>query len=426
MNAVHLEMVKMGRKWQQEVKKNPDAVSYVLLGQKPQTQLFETYCKYQLSDESNTDDTYLTFFQPFETQEKYSESLLKELTEVYQLWQKEHAEAVDWQLITTQAIEENAAAYFIDNLLALLNLYPVLKKYKVFIHAAPTAMSNRTAYEAWITACGKHIEKSNAHSFMKLVFTEHEQHRVIKNFYKPHYWQHPIDIANLMEKTAESTNKNKGATENNFQQLILKAGNFLGKQQYQEADTMLTQAIKIATETKSNQGVVLATLIKAQNFQAQQKQDDAALMYEQIIQHNTKDAPMLVQVYFAYGAFLLANKEKNKALAMFEKAAELGQQTQDTITQIEANRLMGQLHDGALTQTLAATYYQKCINLGQQLTAVERTESSLPYIGSLLTKIYGVGTEKGNSLHQTMTDWFGENWQQKITIPDFQNKKFVA
>jgi tetratricopeptide (TPR) repeat protein len=425
MNAVYLEMVKMGRKWNREVKQNPDAISYILLGQKPQNQLFETYCKHQLTDEGNTDDMYLLYYQAFDDANRYSISLLEELKYVYQQWQKENTSAINWNI--QEEAGETPASYFIESLIQLLNLYPALKKNKIFIHLAPTAVSNSNEFEAWVTECGKQIEKQNAGKYMKLVFTDHENYRTIKQFYKPHFWEFPIDIANLMEKTAESTNQRKGAKETNFQQLILKAGNFLGKQQYNEADTLLNKAVNTAVENKNKQGVILAKLLKAQTYQAQSKNEEATVLYEQLITDAKQEPEVLVQVYFSYGAFLLSQKQKDKALKIFEEVAEMGKKKNDKMLQIETYRLIGQIHDsGLLNNSAAIEYYEQCISLGKELQQQDLAETCLPYIGSLLMKKYGDASDKGKALHETMTKLFDAEWEKRVVIPEIKNRKFVA
>ncbi len=421
MNAVYLEMVKLGRKWNQELKMHPEAVSYVLLGQRPQSQLFETYFKQQLSDESKTDDIYLIYYQAFEDKQTYSVALLEELKYVYDQWKKEETNISDWQ--TDEQVADKGPSFFIDSLLKLLEQYPSLKENKIFIHLAPTAISNRKDYEMWITECGRYIELRKAENIIKLVFTDHEQHKTINNFYKPHFWDFPIDISKLMEKTAEGTNKRKGAKENNFQQLILKAGNLLGKQQHGEADIMLNQAVKIATENKYYQGTVMARILKAQNYQAQSKNDEAAVVYEQAIKDAKDDDDILVQLYFTYAAFLLSRKEKERSLELFEKTGKIAEQKGDINLQIEVNRLIGQLSDTGIYPRTAASCYEKCIELGQQLSRNELKETSLPYIATLLMKKYVEGSENGKALNDTMIELFETDWKKLVVIPDLTNNK---
>ena len=421
MNAVYLEMVKLGKKWNQEIKKNPEAISFVLLGQKPQNQLFETYFKYQLSEESKTNDTYLIYYQPFDDGKKYSASLLEELKYVYKQWQEQTPGTADWA--DHQQSDESGPGFYVNSILDFLEQYPVLKENKIFIHLAPTAVSDSKAYEAWITECGRMIESARAADFIKLVFTDHESYRTVRNFYKPHFWDFPIDISKLMEKTAEGTNKRKGAKENNFQQLILKAGNFLGKQKFDDAGIMLDQAIKVATENRYNQGTILAKMLKAQNYQAQEKNAEAGALYEQAVKDANNDEDILVQVYFSYAGFLLSQKEKTKALDLFEKVGKIGEKKNDLVLQIEANRLIGQLSDSKFSGRKAAGYYERCIELGRQVPAKELTETSLPYIATLLMKKYGEGSEKGEALNDTMTRLFGKDWKALVIIPDLKKNK---
>lgn len=421
MNAVYLEMVKLGKRWQQELKSNPDAITYILLGHKPENQLFETYFKYQLSDESKTDDTYMIYYQPFDNKNTYGKSLLKELKEIYNEWQKESSSTAEWNCENSDITSD--ANVYITSLTGLANSYPQLKKNRIFIHLAPTAINNRKDFEEWVIECGIAIEKNGASSYLKLVFTDHLSHRTIKNFYKPHYWKFPIDIANLMDKTAEGTNRRKGAKENNFQQLILKAGNLFGKQQFADADILLTQAIQVSVQNRFTQGIVLAKLLKAQGRQAVSAHDEAEHLYLQAIEHAKGNNDLLTQVYFAYGSFLLSQKEKNKAIGIFEKVVKIGEEKKDRVLQIEANRLIGQVHDTAKFSTSSIPYYEHCIEIGKTTGPEMLRETSIPYIATLLIKKYGTGSEKSLVLNNNMIEWFGEEWMQLATVPDLKKLK---
>jgi tetratricopeptide (TPR) repeat protein len=421
MNAVYLEMVKLGKKWRQEIKNDPDAISYILLGQKVENQLFETYFKYQLSDESNTDDTYLIYYQPFEDEKSYTNALVTEIEATYKDWQKEEKELSDWHIEK----DGNGADYYIGSLINLTQLYPTLQENKMFIHLAPTSISDRKAFECWITNCGAVIERNNAGSYLKLVFTDHEQYRTIANYYKPHYWKYAVDISNLMEKTAESTNKNKGAKENNFQLLILKAGNALSRQKFSDADILLTQAVQLSIKNKFTQGTVLAKLVKAQSKMAQSKPDEAEALYLEALQEAGDNSDLVVQVYFSYGSFLMSRKEKKKAMDVFEKLISIGEEKGDMVLQIESNRLIGQLLDTAILSKSSIPYFERCIALCEGMSPELRKETSTPYIATLLIKKYGKGSNNAIVIKDKMVAFFGENWEQLAKVPDLKKYKKV-
>lgn len=421
MNAVYLEMVKLGRRWLQEVKNNPEAITFILLGHKPENQLFETYFKYQLSDESKTDDTYMIYYQPFENKNSYGQSLLREIREVHDEWQKSKDLSADGWASEGVGSPEDADQY-IASMVGLTNTYPVLKQNRIFIHLAPTAISDKKDFGKWMMACGKAIENQGAGGYMKLVFTDHEGYQTVKEFYKPHFWKHPVDIGNLMDKAAESTNREKGAAENNFQQLILKAGNFMGRQQYADADAVLTHAVQVSTKNRFTQGLVLAKLLKAQNKQATSHHAEAENLYLQAEDHARDHADLLTQVYFTYGSFLLSQKKKERAIDIFNKVAVAGEQKGDLFLQIEAHRLIGQTQNMGALSNSPVPHYEKCIELGETMDAELLRETSIPYIATLLMKKYGGGSQKAIELDAKMKDWFGDDWRALATIPDL--KKF--
>lgn len=419
MNPVYLEMVKLGKKWSREVKQNPDAITYVLLGQKTENQLFETFFKYQLSEDARTEDVYLIFYQPFEDRKTYTQSLIAEIVSTLEDWKKSGAYIKDWVMG-----EGDAEDFFAHSMANLAKAYPVLQQNKIFIQLAPTAISDRLQYEAWLAGCGAAIEKQEAGHFIKLVFTDHEHYPTIGAYYKPHFWKFPINISNLMEKTAESTNRKKGAKENNFQQLILKAGNHLARKEYADADILLEQATRLSVANKFLQGTVLAKMIRAQNKSAEAKTEEAAQLYREALDNSKENHELQAQVLFSYGAFLLSQKKRDEAIEVFENIAQIGAKHNNAVLQIEANRLIGQMEDTKfLSGKAAVPYYEKCIAIAETMPDAARKETSIPYIASLLLKKYGSHAQKATGLEEKMRQLFGNNWQQLATVPDLKKLK---
>ncbi|MCC6287219.1 MAG: hypothetical protein IT249_04985 [Chitinophagaceae bacterium] len=421
MNPVYLEMVKLGKKWDREVKQNPGAITYVLLGQKTENQLFETFFKYQLSDDARTEDVYLIFYQPFEERKTYTQSLIAEIASTLDDWKKSGADVKDW--VTG---EGDAEEIFVHSMVNLSKAYPVFQQNKIFIQLAPTAISDRLQYEAWLAGCGAAIEKQEAGNFIKLVFTDHENYPTIDAYYKPHFWKYPVNISNLMEKTAENTNRRKGAKENNFQQLILKAGNHLARKKYADADILLEQATRLSIASKFLQGAVLAKIIRAQNKSAESKTTEAEELYCEAMDNAKENHELQAQVMFSYGAFLLSQKERKRANDIFENIAQIGAMHNNAVLQIEANRLIGQMEDTRyLSGKAAVPYYEKCIAIAETMPDAERKETSIPYIASLLLKKYGSQEQKSSELEKKMIDMFGEGWQKLAAVPDLKKlKKF--
>lgn len=59
MNSVQLEILKIDKQWYHEVKKNPSIPLFICLGEKHEVDLFDTYFKFQGSEEASTHDIFL-------------------------------------------------------------------------------------------------------------------------------------------------------------------------------------------------------------------------------------------------------------------------------------------------------------------------------------------------------------------------------
>lgn len=67
MNPVQLELFKIDKQWQQVVRKYPLETLFLCLGERHEVNLFEAYFKYQLTEESRTDDMFLLHYQVFQS-----------------------------------------------------------------------------------------------------------------------------------------------------------------------------------------------------------------------------------------------------------------------------------------------------------------------------------------------------------------------
>ncbi|WP_431293207.1 hypothetical protein [Pedobacter sp. P26] len=129
MNPVQLELFKIDKQWQQVVRKYPLETLFLCLGERHEVNLFEAYFKYQLTEESRTDDMFLLHYQVFQSKNDYGESLVKEWKEIFDLWQKDTGKGIIWDVDSDEnTLEYRTDAYVpVIALERLCNLYPDLK-----------------------------------------------------------------------------------------------------------------------------------------------------------------------------------------------------------------------------------------------------------------------------------------------------------
>lgn len=418
MNPVHLEMIKIHKKWYQELKANPDSITYVLLGERYETQLFETYFKYQLSDEALSDDIFMIHYQKFNSPLDYGQVLVEEWQSVFREWKTFYNEELEWKIPAPEKNIKNDAEICVKALSSFIGIFPHLRERKIFLHIAPIHISNNNDLENWLIDCGKYIEKYGLGDIIKLVYTDHINYRTINNFYRSHIWNFPIDINDLMEKTANHSGQIGNNPENDFQQIILKASNSISKEKYEEADILLEKAIIVAKRKKLLQGEVMALLIMAQNNFAQGKYHTTKKLYETAIHQSETHPSLQVQVYYSFASFLLSQSQKSKALDIFMKTIEIGQNIDDIFIQIEGYRLLGQLHHIENNGTKAIFYYENAIKLSDKLEINDLRESSIPYIATLLIDLYGTDNQNSHRIDLLLKEKLGDSWKDLVKIPE--------
>ena len=413
MNSAQLELLKIDKQWYGEVKKNPDLPLFVCLGEKHELGMFDLYFKYQISEESSTNDLFLVFYQDFTDAKQYGESLVKELKETYTEIRKKTPDIPEWEEIPNVPQQVKTDAYKAVKAIEFLHS-SLFKDRKIFIHLSPLHISDIKAFEAWLQEWTELIAAKE----IKVVITDHCNFPAFSNLpYKRKEFRVRIDIQNLMNNIAAQTNNKKGSPETNYQQQILIASNFLSNSKNEEAVVALEKAIRIAQRQNLVEAQASARLMKAQTLRVMNKKDEAQEEFQEILKIAGGDTYFGAQMYMNYGVFLLTTAKKNKAMQCFEKAVEIGEKINDDALQMECLRLIGQLNDFRLSLKSPMPYYEKSVEIGKRLPKEAVRDSSLPYTASLLLKKYGKSSSKGEALDKDMSELIGKDWQDLIKPP---------
>lgn len=417
MDPMQLELLKIDRQWQQEVKQNPLAPLFIGLGEKHELHLFESYFKYQLSDDATSQDIFMIHYQPFESPATYGSTLVEEWKEVFDLWQTEHAVPQQWD--TAQAAAGNFktdAPLPIAALRTLHSLYPVLQDRKIFVHLAPVSISNRNDFERWINEWCKAVQGQDN---LKLVYADHRQHRSLRKLSQAHEFHIRMDIHQLMKHAAAHGNRGKNEEESDYQQQILNASNYLSKGQHDQGHVALERAVVLAHKQGLKEAEATALLMLAQSYAAIRKHKEAHKQYHKALQVAGDHTLIGAQMHMNYGSFLLSVSEKKEARNYFDKATLIADRIGNDFIAMECTRLVGQLSESKWSGVgKALGYYRKCIDIGKRMPEDKRRQSSMAYVALTMQKIYGEGSKESRALDREMAACIGEDWKSLATMPD--------
>ena len=415
MNPVELELVKLKRRWQQELVKAKSFPMIICTGEKHETDLFDGFMKSRMAEENEDDDIYLVHYQNFEEIQSFGESLWDEWKEMYvMLKESEAPELPDWEIEADTSCSSDAHKAFFP-LIALQENFPELKEANFFLYIAPLRISDLSALAGWIDDWCKLCKKSRIEN-IKLVWAEHHTFKTLPGNSLAHSFRLEVDIHQLMQNTAAHTNRNKNSPDTDFQQQILIASNHLSKSRFEDAKFSLKKATKLAEELNNKEGAITARFMLAQAYTAQRKRHKAEEAYKVIFEKVEKGSSLEIQMYMNYGSFLLGESKKSRAEEAFLKAADLACSKADYAIALECYRTVGVLYDTILTRSKMVAFYEEGIKLGSLMRPEIRAQSSLRYIASVLVNIYG--GEQRQQLEQEMQSYFGDEWRIATERPE--------
>ncbi|CAH0199410.1 hypothetical protein SRABI27_01704 [Pedobacter sp. Bi27] len=419
MNPIQLELFKIDKQWQQVVRQHPSETLFLCLGERHEVNLFEAYFKYQLTEESRTNDMFLLHYQEFQNKNDYGKSLVKEWKEIFDLWQKDTRAGVVWDIETGQGARNyKTDAYLpVTALIRLCNLYPELKLKKIHVQLAPTTTHDVTGLSEWINewcSCVKAFDNHN----IKLVYTEHHTHRTLKKLKQGTEFRINIDVSQLMQNAAAHTNREKNDPESDYQQQILIASNYLSKGKHEQANAVLERAIVIAQKQGLHEAVVAARIMLAQSLAVKNKRSEARQQYEMALARAGENTLLSAHIHMSYGSFLLAHSGKDEAKKYFEKAIKIAEIIENDFIAMECTRLLGQLSESKITGSAKAMdYYLKCLEIARKMPVEKRRQSSMAYTASIMLKKYGEESPEGKKLDMDMRQDYGEDWKSMAEVP---------
>lgn len=407
MNPIDIELLKIEKKWQAELRANADKPMFICVGEKHEVELFDGLMRSKMSDDYDGKDFYLLHYQAFDNIQNYGAQLVEEWKDFYKVWQEQDEMVPDWDFDTQNNLKFQTDAY--KAFWVLKNLYvtyPSLKDTNIFLYIAPKRVANKDHFSLWINEWCKLCENVTN---IKLLYSEHHSNHVLPYNKYAHKFRIHVDINQLMQNTAAQTNRQNKSPDSDFQQQLILAGNHLSKSRFEEANIALGRAQKLAEQQKMLEGEAMALTMLAQSHLLEDKKDKAKEVHEKILTLVGKDKPISVQMYMNYGSFLIMQSQKSKAEKIFLEGADVAEKIGNHAMQIECLRIVGQINDGWLSSN-SLKYYEKCWEVIQRMTDAEKAQGSIRYVASLLVKRYGKNSDSAKAIHEEMVLVFGQDW----------------
>lgn len=416
MNPVELELVKLKYRWKKELLQSQSSPMIICRGEKHETDIFDGFMKSRMAEENEDEDIYLIHYQNFEGKNSFGEHLWEEWSQVYQAFKEDQQSEFtlpNWALKKEEAYATDAYKALLP-LIHLQEHFPELQASYIFLYIAPLRISDLSELAQWVDDwC--HLCKKFEIEHIKLVWSEHHTFKTLPSTSFAHSFRLAIDVHELMENTAAHTNRTKNSVDTDFQQQILSASNHLSKKRFREAELSLGKAIKLSSELNNKEAGIAAYSLLAQAHVAQRKKDKAEDVYQKIFREVEKGSALEIQMYMNYGGFLLGEGHKGKAEGSFLQAADLAKARGDYAIALECYRTVGILYDSLLSRSRMLEMYQQSLEMGRLMSSQQRQESSLRYIGSVLSEKYS-GKQYWD-LEQEMHSYFGDAWKVSTKRP---------
>lgn len=151
MNPIDIELLKIEKKWQAELRANADKPMFICVGEKYEVELFDGLMRSKMSDDYDGKDFYLLHYQAFDNIQNYGAQLVEEWKDFYKVWQEQDEMVPDWNFDTQNNLKFQTDAY--KAFWVLKNLYvtyPSLKDTNIFLYIAPKRVANKDHFSLWI------------------------------------------------------------------------------------------------------------------------------------------------------------------------------------------------------------------------------------------------------------------------------------
>lgn len=418
MNPVNLELAKINRRWRKEISNYPNVKMYTCLGEKHEVQLFDGLMKSKMEDDTGDDCIYLLHYQDFVDKDTFGKSLFEDWSEYYSMWQKTKSTVPIWKMDSENNGKGHQSDAFIalNALLDLKNKFKELKEIIIYIYVAPTKISDFKDFEIWVNDWCRLCDQQSVDD-IKLIWSEHHTHRILSQNKWTHSFRVEVDIHQLMQNTAAHTNSKKNSPDTDFQQQILIASNHLSKKRFSEAKLSLQNAIKLARNIKNKEGEITCYFMLTQVHNAKSEHSEVQEIFDTIFRKVENNSILEVQMYMNYGGYLLGRSKKAKAEDVFNNAAKISENIGNYAMAMECYRIIGAFNDTLVTKSKMLYYYEKAVEISNQISPELIEQSSLRAIASLLIKKYDAGSELSKKLDIRMKTYFGEDWQVLVEQP---------
>jgi tetratricopeptide (TPR) repeat protein len=381
------------------------------------------------------DDIMVDMTIPFDDEERYAEALVTEINRQYEEDKPAmEQEGLDTGWVCPEREEEESGIPYMLRVMADFHVYHVGVYGGVIHHLAlvlrPERMSDPSDFVRWMERVLKNepppeirfvvLDPLEAPRFVRLV--EEEESRVYSSPLQ-------LDYPGMLEELAKGEDNQQGP-DAEFRVLFMKLSNQAEQQDIDGAEQTATQALAVAKAQGWYQMQVVVHMVLGACYLQIQELDEALTRYKTATEtaREAKAAgdpagpKMEIQALFAEASVVFAKENYLEAAEIYETAAPLAEQVEDTMLTMEGWRMAAYCYE-VEEQYEPSTHYGKlALDAGETLPEDQRARSTLAYAGDGLLRVIEKAKKKHQAkglpeaweIEERMEQLLGEDWRDGL------------
>ena len=368
----------------------------------------------------------MKFKIPFLNQGTYSKALITELSNNLSNYNQEVKDKVKWRPVKS-ILSANSSTYAIQNWENFArSLSDLTGKLTVLI--APEQIEDYKGFNNWLATA---IE-SPISDILRLMIIDFKGGPMFKSLYNLPTVQvidANLDMRHAMKEVAIAAGGANPGTQ--FQCHFIDLSKAASKKDMKKVEQFANKALEIAVaqqwfhlQIAVHTTVGTAYLNNKENDQAIHAFQSAENIARKAMERKEDNAnKLLANTLFSIGAAYIGKKQFNKSTECYQQIPEFLEEKEDAYLLMEAWRMTAYSYRQRRNNTDAINCYTKAYNIGKRLDPKQRPNSTLPFIGKQLIRLYDkkFDAQKSESIERQMVELLGKDWKNLHTPKQVKN-----
>ncbi|MDR2232306.1 MAG: hypothetical protein LBE56_04180 [Tannerella sp.] len=441
-NPIMERIVRLNEQFKASMQKHTDARIVCWLGASAsEYKMIKGFVMYNMSEESDLDDLFVSCQQPFnsETAEKYGLETCKLMEQYIEAWNEDDRLTSKTGIIAwkPQYDERRSdAANFVHNMNSLAKSFACSREQKLIVAILPQRIDNLYSFKEWITEIiGQPVEKT-----VCFMLYDNYNERLYDSYDKKFpdffvYIQPDMDLYGAVNQILENAKQdNKDEQEQDviaFQQLLVKLSIAVSGQDRKQALDISDQAIRLAKKHEMYHLEALVHYFLYNLFFSLEKDTEAEKEIENTLLFGKKafdsgiegSAVTYAQYLIVKGNSFLFKQKYEKAIPYYREALQMSKDSGTESLSINMCQMLGLCHRKTGDSYTAYDY------LTEGWKMIESTMSTGEIGEHQVLCYYAIEFEKvlkGDETYRYRSRFeeiWGENWREKIAQQHKENKK---